>query len=44
MPDEPTRMPGDIPQKRGAETTQQIVLKAQNLDKTIVRRLVVEFA
>ena len=38
-----TRMPGDIPPKGGAEKTQQIVLKTENLDKRIQKGLVVVF-
>ena len=43
-PDALTRMPGDIPPKGGAEKTQQIVLKTENLDKRIQQGLVVAFA
>jgi hypothetical protein len=32
-PDALTRMPGDNPPKGGAEKTQQIVVKTENLDK-----------
>jgi hypothetical protein len=38
------RMPADIPLKEGAEITQQIVLKMENLDKRIQSRLVIAFA
>jgi hypothetical protein len=37
-------MPGDIPPKGGAEKTQQIVLKTENLDKKVRRGLIVTFA
>src|ERR1700737_276995 len=43
-PDALTRMPGDIPPKGGAEKTQQIVLKTENLDKEVQKGLVVAFA
>jgi hypothetical protein len=34
-PDALTRMPGDIPPKGGAEKTQQIVLKTENMDERV---------
>jgi beta-lactamase class D len=37
-------MPGDIPPKGGAEKTQQIVLKMENLDERIRKELIVAFA
>jgi hypothetical protein len=37
-------MPGDIPPKGGAEKTQQMVLKTENLDKEVRRGLIVAFA
>jgi hypothetical protein len=37
-------MPGDIPPKGGAETTQHIVLKTENLNKEVRQKLVVAFA
>jgi hypothetical protein len=43
-PDALTRMPGDIPPKGGAEKTQQMVLKMENLDKEVRRGLIVAFA
>jgi hypothetical protein len=43
-PDSLTRMPGDIPPKEGAEKTQQIVLKPENLDKEVRRGLIVAIA
>jgi hypothetical protein len=43
-PDALTRMPGDIPPKRGAEKTQKIVLKTENLHKEVRRELMVAFA
>ena len=43
-PDALTRMPGDIPLKRGAENPQQMVLKMENLDKKIWKQLIVAFA
>jgi hypothetical protein len=36
-------MPGDIPPKQGADKTQQIVLKTENLDKGVRRGLIVAF-
>jgi hypothetical protein len=39
-----TRMPGDIPPKGGAEKTQQIVLKTENLDQWVRKGLIVAFA
>jgi hypothetical protein len=36
-------MPGDIPPKGGAEKTQQIVLKTENLNKEVRRGLIVAF-
>jgi hypothetical protein len=37
-------MPGDIPPKEGAEKTQQIVLKTENLNKEVRMGLIVAFA
>jgi hypothetical protein len=42
-PDAVTRMQGDIPPKGGAEKTQQIMLKTENLDKELHKNLVVVF-
>jgi hypothetical protein len=39
-----TRMPRNIPPKGGAEKTQQIVLKTENLDKELHKTLIVVFA
>jgi hypothetical protein len=44
QPDALTRMPGDIPMKGGAEKTQQIVLKTENLNKAVRRGSIVVFA
>jgi hypothetical protein len=37
-------MPEDIPQKRGVEKTQHIVLKTENRNKEVCRELTVSFA